>query len=179
MKVSWSHCVLKVRDLEAMIRFYADTMGWEVSDRGPLGPPGAPDIVFMTGSARDHHQLALVQSRGDEEGTSLDHNAFRVESLSDVKAMFEKLSKDPRVAAVAPITHGNAISVYFKDPEGNGIEIFCDTPWHVKQPAARGWNPAQSEAEILAEVQAAFESDPEFRPMADYRAERARAFGEA
>ena len=43
MKVSWSHCVLKVRDIEAMTQFYCDTMGWVVADRGPLGPPGSPE----------------------------------------------------------------------------------------------------------------------------------------
>lgn len=179
MQVSWSHCVLKVRDIEAMVRFYCDTMGWVVADRGPLGPPGAPDIVFLTGSSSDHHQMALAQTRGDEEATSLDHNAFRVASLADVKAMHERLTADPRVEAVAPLTHGNAISVYFKDPEGNGIEIFCDSPWHVKQPAARGWDPNLSEPEILAYVENQFRDDSEFQPMDAYRAQRAKAFGEA
>ena len=91
MKVSWSHCVLKVRDLDAMVKFYCDTMGWVVSDRGPMGPPSAPEIVFMTGSSSDHHQMALVGIRGASEETSLDHNAFRVESVADVKAIHEKL----------------------------------------------------------------------------------------
>ena len=179
MAVSWSHCVLKVRDLEAMVRFYCDTLGWVEADRGPLGPPGAPEIVFMTGSSGDHHQMALVRSRGEEEATSLDHNAFRVATLAEVKALYQKLAKDPRVAGLAPVTHGNAISVYFKDPEGNGVEVFCDTPWHAKQPAVSGWDPAQSEAEILARVRREYQDDPEFRPMEQYRAERAKALGEA
>jgi len=178
MKVSWSHCVLKVRDLDAMVKFYCDTMGWVVSDRGPMGPPGAPEIVFMTGSSSDHHQMALVGIRGDSEETSLDHNAFRVESVADVKAIHEKLTEDPRVEAVAPLTHGNAISVYFKDPEGNGIEIFCDTPWHVKQPAALGWDPSLPEEEVLAYVEGQYREDSEFRPMAQYRAEQAKRFEE-
>ncbi len=178
MKVSWSHCVLKVRDIEAMVQFYCDTMGWVVSDRGPMGPPGAPDIVFLTGSSSDHHQMALVATRGDEEATSLDHNAFRVESLSDVLAMHGKLTADPRVEGILPLTHGNAISVYFKDPEGNGIEMFCDTPWHVKQPAGLVWDPSLSEEELLAWVEDQYRDDSEFRPMDEYRADRAKAFGE-
>ena len=179
MKVSWSHCVLKVRDLDGMVDFYRETLGFQVADRGPLGGEGAPEIVFMSGSATDHHQFALLAARGPEEATSLDHNAFRVETLGDVKTMFARVSADPRVVAAAPLTHGNAISVYFKDPEGNGIEVFCDTPWHTRQPAARGWDPSASDEDILARVEAEFRDDPEFRPMADYRAEKAREFGES
>ena len=30
--------------------------------------------------------------------------------------------------------HGNAWSLYFRDPEGNRLEVFCDTQWYVEQP---------------------------------------------
>ena len=180
MKISWSHCVLKVRDVEAMISFYEDVFGFVVADRGPLpGPPGSPEIVFMSGSSSDHHQLAFTVSRGDEEATSLDHNAFRVGSIADVRETAVDVSKDPRVKSHMPLTHGNAISVYFSDPEGNGIEVFCDSPWHVKQPAGQGWDPSMSDDEVLADVEAKFRDDSEFRPMEDYRAAKAKEFGEA
>ena len=52
-----------------------------------------------------------------------------------------------------PVTHGNAVSVYFKDPEGNGIEIFCDTPWHVPQPQVGFWDPSQDAEQVLARCQ--------------------------
>lgn len=177
MNVRWSHCVLRVRDLEAMVAFYCDVLGFRVADRGPLGP-GGPEIAFLSGSSSDHHQIAFAQIRGPEEATSLEHNAFRVESLADVKEMFARVSADGRVKAVAPLTHGNAISVYFADPEGNGIEVFCDTPWHVQQPQVRGWDPSKSDADVLAAVEADFRDEPEFGPMAQYRAARAKAFGE-
>jgi hypothetical protein len=35
-----------------------------------------------------------------------------------------------------------------------------------------------SDEEVLARVEADFKDEPEFRPMEDYRAERAKAFGE-
>ncbi len=178
MQVRWSHSVLKVRDIEAMIAFYTDMLDFVVADRGPLPLPGEPEIVFLSGSSSDHHQLALTDGRGEEDASSLEHNAFRVESLTDVKTMIDKVSKDPRVKSHMPLTHGNAISVYFSDPEGNGIEVFCDSPWHVKQPAAQGWDPTMSDEEVLADVKAKFENDSEFRPMEEYRAAKAREFGE-
>ena len=58
------------------------------------------------------------------------------------------------------------------------IEVFCDTPWHVKQPQAKVWDPSMSDEEVLADVEARFRDEPEFSPMADYRARRAVDFGE-
>ncbi len=89
------------------------------------------------------------------------------------------MSADDRVANHAPVTHGNAISVYFADPEGNGIEVFCDTPWHVAQPQLKGWAPTQSPEEVLAHVEASFRDELEFQPMETYRAGKAKDFGES
>ena len=177
MKVSWSHCVLKVRDIDAMVAFYCDMLGFKVADKGTLGPDG-PVIVFLSGSSSDHHQIAFVGSRDPEGESCVDHNAFRVESVADVQEMIAKVRADDRVKFNAPVTHGNAISVYFADPEGNGIEIFCDTPWHVVQPQMKGWDPEGSPEEVLANVEASFKDEPEFQPMAGYQAQKAKEFGE-
>ena len=177
MKVQWSHCVLRVRHLEEMIRFYCDTLGFLVADRGTIGPNA--EIAFLSGSASDHHQIALTDTRDENEASSLDHIAFRVEALSDVRELFGRLKQDDRVAEVAPLTHGNAISVYFNDPEGNGIEVFCDTPWHVQQPQIRGWNPAMNDEQVLDEIEKAFSDAPEFSPMANYRTRKSAEFGKS
>ena len=47
MNISWSHCVLKVRDIDAIVSFYCDILGFKVADQGSLGPEG-PSIVFLT-----------------------------------------------------------------------------------------------------------------------------------
>lgn len=176
MNVSWSHCVLSVRDIETMISFYCDVLGFRLADRGPLG--GDTEIAFLSGSSSDHHQIAFSTGRGPEPGGSLNHNAFRVEAVSDVVDLVARLEADDRVAGMAPITHGNAVSVYFSDPEGNGIEIFSDTPWHVKQPQAKKWDTSLTADEVLAFVEAEFRDEPEFMPMGDYRAKQAALFGE-
>jgi catechol-2,3-dioxygenase len=176
MKVSWSHCVLKVRDLDAMVGFYCDALGFAVADRGEVAPERR--IAFLSGSSSDHHQFGSLEGRGDGEATSLEHNAFRVDSIEDVQAMIDWVASDERVGDGFPVTHGNAVSVYFKDPEGNGIEIFADTPWHVQQPQARGWDPSLAPADVLATVESQFADQPEFGPMEDYRAVQAEAFGE-
>lgn len=176
MQVQWSHSVLKVRDTDAMAQFYCDALGFEVADRGTIGTD--TEIIFLSGSSQDHHQLGLMSGRTDDNASSLDHMAFRVESVDDVKQMIEWVAADDRIGDGAPVTHGNAVSVYFADPEGNGIEIFCDTPWHVPQPVVRGWDPSKSADQVLARVHDKFGDNPGVMAMDDYRAQQADHFGE-
>jgi catechol 2,3-dioxygenase len=60
------------------------------------------------------------------------------------------------------LCHGNALSLYFNDPEDNGIEVFWDTPWHVSQPQAVVWDTNLNEEEALAWVEETFKDKPNF-----------------
>jgi len=179
MKLRWSHAVLYVRDLDAMIDFYRDVLGFEVSDRGLFDPnnPGL-ELAFLSQVGSDHHQLAFVPVRGDGPSTTLDHMAFRVDALADVKAAAERIRADGRASAVRPTNHGNAWSIYFHDPEGNGIEIFCDSPFAVQQPQAKTWDLALSEDALRHQTQEQFGGEPGFQPMEDYYAAHRRKLGE-
>ncbi len=170
MKLQWSHCVMNVRNLDEMLDFYTSVLGFEVTDRGPLFPTdGAPQIVFMSQDEKEHHQVAFVSNRVDEDPpNSVNHTAFRTGTLADVKEMIQKLEKDGRAAGMMPLTHGNSWSIYFKDPEGNGIEVFCDAPWHVGQPHAKPWDPSLSEDELLAWTEKEFGGEPGFVPMDEF-----------
>lgn len=179
MKLRWSHAVVYVRDLDAMLAFYTEVLGFEITDRGPLGRPGSPEIVFLSQVDTDHHQLAFVPTRsGDEPPNSVDHFAFRVDSLEDVQEMIGRLQGDERATKLRPVTHGNAWSIYFRDPEGNGIEVFCDSPWHVTQPKADAWDPGRPLDEVVATTRAAYEADPGFGPIDDFYAARRQHLAE-
>ena len=54
------------------------------------------------------------------------------------------------------------LSFYFADPEGNGLEVFWDTPWHVSQPSGVVWDSNLDETAALAWVEATFNQDTEF-----------------
>ncbi len=175
MKLAWSHIVMYVRDLDSMVDFYTDILGFEVTDRGPLGPNPDLEIVFMSQVDTDHHQVAFLQIRqGEEPPNSVDHIAFRTGSLADVKEMAARLKKDGRASQLSPMSHGNAWSVYFKDPEGNGVEVFCDTPWHVAQPQAKPWDLAWSEDELRTWTQKEFGSAPSFGAIDAFYTKRAK-----
>lgn len=176
MQLRWSHAFVNVESMERMLGFYTDVLGFEVTDRGEVG--GKP-VAFLSQVETDHHQLAFMESARKSESAGgnarnrVAHFAFRVGSLREVQALHNRLQADERVANVSPVTHGNAWSVYFADPEGNGIEVFCDSPWHVRQPQGGPWNPAASEQEVHAATRAAYEHTADFRPIADYYRERA------
>ena len=161
MKLSWSHAVLYVKDQEKMLDFYTNTLGFNISDRGPLAE-NAPEIVFMSQDPEEHHQIAMIQTRTDEApSNSVNHFAFRTESFDNVKALNGKLTAMDGIK-IMPLSHGNTLSIYFNDPEGNGIEVFWDTPWHIAQPQGKPWDTNLNEEEALAWIEENFGDDPSF-----------------
>ena len=122
-----SHFEIQVHDLAPMLAFYTDTLGFVITDRGD-GPDG---MVFLSRSEHEHHQVVLTPTRDDNgDSRRLDHIAFRVASIGDLRAFHARLAG----TEVDTVTHGTTWSLYFHDPEGNRLEIFTDTPWYVEQP---------------------------------------------
>jgi len=172
LRLEVAHSVLYVHDTERMIAFYTDVLGFEVTDRGPLGPQ---EIVFLSQVANHHHQLAFITGRDAAElSNSVNHTAYRSSgTLADLKALLGRLEADPGVKAIRPMTHGNAWSIYFQDPERNGVEIFIDTPWHVRQPQGKPLDLSLPDDEIVAATRAAFAEEPEFGDLSEFYARRA------
>jgi catechol-2,3-dioxygenase len=160
MKLGWSHTVLNIKDKKKILDFYFDTLGFKVSDSGPIFENG-PEIIFISYDPNEHHQLAFVLGREDlTSSTALNHISFRVESFAELKQIKEKF--DAINHNYMPLCHGNALSFYFNDPENNGMEIFFDTPWDVEQPQGEPWDPELDEKEALDWVEKTFKNKPGF-----------------
>ena len=172
LELEVAHAVLYVHDVERMIDFYTNTLGFEVTDRGPLG---AAEIVFLSQTANHHHQVAFITGRGKPDpSNNLHHVAFRsTGTLDDLKALKQALEADAEVSEIMPLTHGNAWSVYFRDPEFNGVEVFIDTPWHVRQPQGEPLDLDKSNDEIVESTRAHFSTEPEFGPIDEFFSRRA------
>ena len=82
------------------------------------------------------------------------------------------------MTGIMPLTHGNAWSIYFEDPEHNGVEVFIDTPWHVQQPQAKPLDLTKSNDEIVASTHAAFANESEFGDLADFYERRGAHFAD-
>ena len=175
LQLEVAHSVLYVHDREAMIDFYTDVLGFEVTDRGPLMAPEGPEIIFMSQVANHHHQVAFISGRVKPEASNnTHHTAYRSSgTLDDLKALKKTLDADERVTQIMPLTHGNAWSIYFRDPEFNGIEVFIDTPWHVKQPQGKPLDLSAPTDDIIEFTRATFAVEPEFGPIGDFYQKRA------
>jgi len=173
MQLNWSHAVIYVRDQQKMLDYYTNVLGFKVTDRGPLAE-NAPEIVFLSQSPDEHHQLAMIQTRKDDgPSNSVNHFAFRVESFDEGKSLHETLVQIEG-SNVGPLSHGNTLSIYFSDPEGNGIEVFWDTPWHVAQPQGKPWDTSMNESQALAWVEENFSHEETFGPREAYYDRRRR-----
>ena len=139
MSYTVSHFEIRARDQKAMEQFYTEIMGFIVSDRGVLtaGPAAGRELIFLSHSPEEHHQIVLIPSEATAQespmGSGIGHVAFRVDSLDEVRRVYEKVRTLPH-AKPEPVSHANTWSVYFRDPEDNRIEIFTQTPWHATQP---------------------------------------------
>ena len=166
-----SHVTIPARDLERMTAFYRDVLGFLVTNRGePV--PGMGEMVFMSQTPEEHHQIVLVHTPEPTPPGFMfaDHVAFRTGSLDDVRAIAARLVADGNTSGI-PVSHGNAWSVYFTDPEGNGVECFVDTPYHVAQPFGEGLDLNASDDQIESTTHEKVSTKPEFMPFDQWRAE--------
>ena len=177
-EVAFSHVGLFVHDLAPMVDFYHRVLGFTVTDRGELETPrGRVELVFLSRDPREHHQLALVTGRPP----GLDFNvvnqvSFRVPDLAALRR-FHTVLRDEGVRAMDPVTHGNAISLYFQDPEGTRLELFFDTPWHCTQPLREPVDLSRSDEDLLAETERLARSRPGFTTREAWTADLARRMG--
>jgi catechol-2,3-dioxygenase len=133
----------------------------------------------MTGDPREHHQVVFASGRpADLQYNMIQQISFRASSLAALREMYGKLLKEP-IVELGPVTHGNAISTYFRDPEGNRLEVFIDMPWHVPQPFRIPLEMKKSDEELLTFVEESVRSQPGFVSRADWSADIAKRLAHA
>ena len=112
------HTALRVRDFEGALRFYTEVLGLEVSRTG--GDPAKPGSAWLQGL-----QLVRAESQDTSEKGVLDHIGF---SVGNIEAIVERLVANG-VDLEAPLretmlpTGQKMKLVFFRDPEGNRIEL--------------------------------------------------------
>ena len=117
------HVVLNVRDVEASAKFYSEALGMEIMSINREHP-----MAFLSFGTQ-HHDIALFKApEGAEQSKlGLNHIAMQIEGgEAELEAIYQKL-----VAYGASMgsraEHGETKSVYFSDPDGNGLEVFSET----------------------------------------------------
>jgi len=158
---SLGHVGVYVRDIERSVAFYRDIFGLQVSDRSPRGG------VFMTAQDRlaEHHELLLAPGRDDDGKVHvIQQISFRCASARDIKDFYSTFIEH-KVPIHRCVSHGNTISIYAQDPDGNSVEVYWPTGVDIPQPFGEPMDLSKSEAEIMAQWE---------KIIADWRAESAK-----
>jgi catechol 2,3-dioxygenase-like lactoylglutathione lyase family enzyme len=141
------HVGLYVRDLEKTRDFYRDMLGLTVTDED-LGR----GFVFL--SARpdeEHHELALIGGRETDDSVQMVQQvSWQVDSVEELQA-FHHLFKQRGVPIHQEVTHGNALGIYFYDPEGNRGEVYYPIKEPVRQPFRKAIDMELPPDQLLAE----------------------------
>ncbi len=144
-----------------MEAFYTGTLGFLVTDRSP---PGGHQMVFLSCNADEHHQIVLADSENsDLSAGSLDHLAFRISNLQSLRGLHGALKSYGKLA-IETVSHGTTWSIYFRDPEGNRIEVFVNTPWHVAQPLRFPTDLSRLDDDLIAWTEEKISSHASFQP---------------
>lgn len=171
----FSHMGFYVRDLARMARFYQEVMCFFETDRGNLGPV---QLVFLSRDPNEHHQLVLASGRPTDLAFSvINQISLRVPDLATLRAVRDRVQADPDVTELLCATHGNAISIYFRDPEGNRLEVFLDMPWYCEQPLREPIDLDQPDDAVMAQAENLARSRPRFQSRADWVAGMSRLMG--
>ena len=117
------HVNLKTTRLQEMIDWYAEVVGTEVVFRDATG-------AWMSNDGANH-RVALLAFPGfaddpdKDTRTGMHHSAFEFASFDELNAGYLRL----RAAGMTPeicIDHGMTFSYYYRDPDGNHVELQCD-----------------------------------------------------
>lgn len=175
---SFSHFGMYVTDMALMEGFYSRILEFTVTDRGQLpGPNGPMDLVFLSRDPDEHHQLVLISGRPNSVGFNpINQISLKADSLGTLRTMWHTLQREG-LPGITPVTHGNAVSIYVPDPEGNRLELYVDLPWYVSQPLRLPVDLSPDDATLMAQFEAHARSLPGFKPRAEWRAEMARRMG--
>jgi len=117
----FAHAVLRTNKFKQMVDWYKTVLQAEVVFENQM-------LAFMTYDD-EHHRLAIAAFPGIEDraprAAGLDHLAYTYSSLGDLVATYERL-KAAGITPAVPINHGLTLSMYYRDPDGNKVELQID-----------------------------------------------------
>ena len=152
------HVNIYVRNAERSKQWYEDLLGLHTYEYRPGW------AAFLSADEEQSHEVALMQLGDDaplqhKGQVGLNHMAWRLESLDDLKEFYQRIKeKGQPIEHISD--HGISLGIYMRDPDGNGVEVFYELPreeWGVhdhifsRDHSPRGRFPGPWDAEIRAD----------------------------
>ena len=113
---------LKTRNLEALAAFYGEALGLSVmrrEERGAtLGAGGVPLVEL---------ELQPAARPDDPREAGLYHTALLMPTRADLARWLHRVARR-KVALTGASDHAVSEAFYLDDPDGNGVEVYCDRP---------------------------------------------------
>jgi catechol-2,3-dioxygenase len=118
----FAHVVLQTSRLEAMRDWYCTVLDAHVVFEGH-------GLCFVTFD-EEHHRIAFLGAPVELEAKSftaagMHHTAYTFDSLDDLLDRYESLASKG-ITPKVPIQHGVTTSLYYRDPDGNFVELQID-----------------------------------------------------
>lgn len=145
--IELGHTGVHCNDLAVMRDFYERVIGLTVTDEEP-----ALGLVFLSSRPEyEHHEFVLAGGRTAPRDTKLlNQISWRLDGVESVQHYHTVLlAEGTQIESV--VTHGNAIGIYFLDPEGNKVEVYWPTGLDVPQPFRKEINLEGSPEDVIAE----------------------------
>lgn len=124
-----AHVVLFVKDPEASAAWYRDVLNMKIVARAGDGPYKGG--VFLSFGVSDH-DIALFPGEPDaSKGKEFEHIGLMMDgtSMDDLRRNFA-FFRQRGVEIAEILDHGVSTGIYFYDPDGHMLEVFCQ---HVPQ----------------------------------------------
>lgn len=116
-----AHVVLRARDLQRSRAWYLTVL--------QARPAFENEAVCFLTYDDEHHRIGLIGrpelDHGADSHAGLDHIAFTYATLGELLATYRRLA-DEGITPYWTINHGPTISMYYKDPDGNRLELQYD-----------------------------------------------------
>ena len=123
-KARIGHIHLKVADLERSVAFYSGVLGFEVQQRF-----GNRAVFLSAGGYHHHIALNTWDSLGAAPPpaghTGLYHTAFLYPSRAELADALRRVAA-AGIEFDGAADHGVSEAIYLTDPDGNGVELYCD-----------------------------------------------------
>lgn len=119
------HTMLRVRDLEASLRFYCDVLGMKLLRRKDF-PEGKFTLAFVGyGDESEAAVIELTHNWGKTDyvlGDAYGHVAIGVDDIAAtcerLRAAGGKIVREP-----GPMKHGTTVIAFLEDPDGYKVEL--------------------------------------------------------